>query len=38
MTCSEIWGLLDIDDDVRASHELMNTEIIFYIFQLGAEI
>ena len=25
-TCSVIWGLLDKDDDPRASHELLNTE------------
>ena len=26
VTCSAIWGLLDEDDDLRASHELLNTE------------
>ena len=26
--CSAIWGLLDKDDDLRASHELLNTERI----------
>ena len=26
VTCSAIWGLLDADDDLRASHELLNTE------------
>ena len=26
VTCSAIWGLLDKDDDLRASHELLNTE------------
>ena len=26
MTCSAIWGLLDKDDDLRVSHELLNTE------------
>ena len=28
MTCSAIWGLLDKDDDLRAGHELWNTERI----------
>ena len=28
LTCSVIWGLLDKDDDLRASHELLNTERI----------
>ena len=28
LTCSEIWGLLDKDDNLRASHELLNTEIM----------
>ena len=28
VTCSAIWGLLDKDDDLRASHELLNTERI----------
>ena len=26
--CSAIWGLLDKDDDLRASHELLKTERI----------
>ena len=26
VTCSAIWGLLDKDDDLRASYELLNTE------------
>ena len=30
VTCSAIWGLLDKDDDLRASHELLNTERILY--------
>ena len=38
VTCYAIWGLLDKDDDLRASYELLNTEIIVYIFQVGAEI
>ena len=38
MTCSAILGLLDKDDDLRASHELLNTERILKIFQIGAEI
>ena len=25
VTCSAIWGLRDKDDDLRASHELLNT-------------
>ena len=28
VTCSAILGLLDRDEDLRASHELMNTERI----------
>ena len=28
VTCSAIWGLLGKDDDLRASHELLNTERI----------
>ena len=28
VTCSAIWGLLDEDDDLRASHDLLNTERI----------
>ena len=28
VTCSAIWGLLDTDDDLKASHELLNTERI----------
>ena len=28
VTCSAIWGLLDKDGDLRASHELLNTERI----------
>ena len=28
VTCSAILGLVDKDDDVRASHELLNTERI----------
>ena len=28
VTCSAIWGLLDKDDDLRASHGLLNTERI----------
>ena len=28
VTCSVIWGLLDKDDDLKASHELLNTERI----------
>ena len=38
MTCSTIWGLLDKYDDLRASHELLNTERILYISQIGADI
>ena len=38
MTCSAIWGLLDKDDDLGASHELLNTEIISEISQIGAVI
>ena len=38
VTCSAILGLLDKDDDLRASHELLNTERILYISQKGAEI
>ena len=38
VTCSAILALLDKDDDLRARHELLNTERILYIFQLGAEI
>ena len=38
VTCSAIQGVLDKDDDLRASHELLNTEIIFKISQTGAEI
>ena len=30
VNCSAIWGLLDKDDDLRASHELLNTERILY--------
>ena len=26
MTCSAVWGLLDKDDGLRASHELLNAE------------
>ena len=26
VTCSTIWKLLDKDDDLRASHELLNTK------------
>ena len=26
MTCSAIWGLLDKGNDLRASHELLNTK------------
>ena len=26
--CSAIWGLLDKDDDLRANHEVLNTERI----------
>ena len=33
-----IWGPLDIDVDLRASHELLNTEIISEISQIGVEI
>ena len=36
VTCSVIWGLLDKDDDLRASHELMN--ILKELSQIGAEI
>ena len=28
VTCSAIWGLLDKHDDLRTSHELLNTERI----------
>ena len=28
ITCSAIWGLLDKDDDLRTSHDLLNTERI----------
>ena len=28
VTCSAIWGLLDKNDDLRASHELLNAERI----------
>ena len=35
---SAIWGLLDKDNDLKASHQLMNTERIWYTFQLSAEI
>ena len=28
LSCSEVWGLLDKHDDLRASHELLNTETI----------
>ena len=37
-TCSAILALLDKDDDLRARHELLNTERILQIFQIGAEI
>ena len=29
MTCAAILGLLDKDDDPRASHELLNTDFFF---------
>ena len=38
LTCSAIWGLLDKDDDLRTSHELLNTERILNITQIDAEI
>ena len=38
VTCSAILALLDKDDDLRARHELLNTERILKIFQIGAEI
>ena len=38
MTCSAILGLLDKDDDLRTSHEFLNTERIVYITQIDAEI
>ena len=38
VTCSAILALLDKDDDLRARHELLNTERILQIFQIGAEI
>ena len=28
VTCSAIWGLLDKDDDLKPSNELLNTERI----------
>ena len=28
VTCSAIWGLFDKDDELRVSHELLNTERI----------
>ena len=38
VTCYAILALLDKDGDPRARHELLNTEIILQIFQIGAEI
>ena len=35
---SAILALLDKDDDLRASHELLNTERISEISQISAEI
>ena len=35
--CPAIWELLD-KDDLRASHELLNTERILQISQIGVEI
>ena len=38
VTCSAILGLLDKDDDPKASHELLITERVLQISQIGAEI
>ena len=38
LTCSAIWGLLDKDNDLRTSHEVLNTERILWITQIDAEM
>ena len=38
VTCSAMLGLLDKDDDLRASHEFLNAERILKISQIGAEM
>ena len=38
VTCFTVLALLDTDDDLRAGHELWNTERLLKISQIGAEI